>query len=535
MKINTKMFSSINYRSVIIGIIMFISILAFLFTGFGRVSIFNFRAMDPSTALIVGNQKVDMSEFSTLLTSQGYSNSMPDNQKQYLLSQVLNNLIYQKLLLEEAQKMGFTTNQAEIVSFIRSIRAFADPATNQFSLDRFKQYLSSQQTTDIEFFQRVQNELIVNNFTQLLFMPEVYPANMAKSQYLMNHTSFNLAYAVININSESIAKEAGTKVDEFVKNPDNQKALEDLYRVQKAKFIQPTQYKVRSILVSHKEASRAQGAALGRDRLAAQKLVDSVLVKVQNGSDFGTLASQINDDPRALQNKGDLGFIDDTKIDPPSYKAISALSINKPLSIVIDTPFGFRLFKLEDKKEGFSKTFEEVKQILAQELLAQKLRTTLQTEFENKIRAALTHSSGVSSLDALLAEQGISWKTNEKPFTIQDNFIDELGSAATLSENVFTLKKPGDVIPKILDFGASKHIVVKLLSMRVPNSPSETDVKELQKKTSDDDVQAFFQSYLAKLKESYETKGKIKINPVLLSSRDGEKSSRGLTEGSSPD
>lgn len=505
-----------NYRSMIFGFIIFASILAFLFTGFGRISFFNFRGMDPGTALIVGKQIVSMSEFSNMLTSQGYSNSMPDNQKKYLASQILQDLIYQKLLLEESEKLGFGASQDDISGFIRSVKVFRDPNTQQFSFERLKQYLSSQQISEVDFFQNIRNELTVRNLMELMLLPPVYPTSIANTQYTLEHTEFYLKYALLEINPAHLNTKSIEKIDEFLADPKNEDELRNLYKTKESEYNKPTQYQVRSILISYQDAERAQGAALKRTKMDAQTLIDKILIKIQNGVDFKSLARETNDDLRALQNSGELGYVDNTSIDAVSYDAISKLSVDKPLSTVINTPYGFRIFQLENKKEGFLKTFEDVKRELAQDLLKQKLQTALQNDFETKVRASLTHAENSEPIDSLLSKERIVWKSVELPFTIKSGFIPELGSSPILIENLFSLKKSGDLLPVIVDFNASKHAIFKLVSIRKPNTPSEADITAVQKTESDAYSKDFLQAYLQNLKESYETKGKIKINPVIM-------------------
>lgn len=505
-----------NYRSMIIGLVIFSSILAFLFTGFGRIGLFNFKGMDPTTALIVGKQTVSMNEFSNILTTQGYSNAMPDNQKKYLTSQVLQDLIYQKLLIEEAQKIGFGASQDDIAVFIRSLKVFQDANTQQFSLERLKQYIASQQINEIEFYENVRNELTIRNLMDVMTLNGMYPSAIANTQYIIENTEFYLKYAILNIHPTHLNEKSLAQVDEFLNDSKNIEELQKLYNTKQSEYNKPTQYQVRSILISYKDAQRAQGAALTRSKSEAQSLIESLLLKIQSGADFKALAVKTNDDLRALKNGGDLGYVDNTSIDTVSYDALSKLSSNKPLSDVVDTSYGFRIFKLENKKDGYIKSFESVKRELAQDLIKQKLQVTLQSDFENKIRASITHAENAESLDSLLAAENITWKSINAPFTIKSTFLPDLGSSDTLVENIFSLKNKGDILPVIIEFEPTTRAVFQLSSLKKPQDPSEADIKTLQKTESERTSKTFLQAYLQKLKESYESKGKIKVNPVIV-------------------
>jgi len=509
------MFSSLNYRSIILSSIIFASVLAFLFTGFGRLQVFNFKKMDPNMALIVGNQTVDMLEFSNILTSQGYSNSMPENQKKYLAYQVLNQLVNQKLLLEASQNMGFEANQESIAAFIRSIPAFQDVTTGKFSYEQVKQYMKSQNINEINFFKNIKNELSVQNVSQLLSMPDAYPKSLRKDQYNIQNTAFTLQYALLDINPVILKQKASAQVKEFIENSENDSTLQTAYQSKYKQYNQTAQYKVQSILIAHKDSKRAQGDAQTRTKEEAQHLIDEILNKVQKGELFSKLASQTNDDFSAKNNRGSLGYLDDSAIDPESYQSFNKLTAKKPLSDIVDTPFGFRIFKLEDKKAAVSKTFDEVKSFLAEDLIMEKLRQTEQVDLDSKVQSSFSGSHDYSPLNALLKEQNIQWQELDTPYTIQESSVPKLGSATELAENVFTLKKTGDVIPKILSFGSHKNVLIKLVAIKKPDAPSEESLNSLETQDSNQQSEILMQHVLTNLRESYEKKGKIKMNPEL--------------------
>ncbi len=516
MKITTKLFSSLNYRSIILGSVIFASVLAFLFTGFGRFQVFNFKKMDPNTALIVGKQKVDIVEFSNTLRAKGFSSSMPEDQKKYFAFQVLNQLIDQKLMLEIADNMGFVANQASIAAFIRSIPAFADPKTGQFSYERVKQYLSSQEISEIEFFQSLKNELSIQNISELMFMDNPYPKALVQDEYIVKNTAFRLQYANLTLPVGVLQQKAKAQVNAFLNTPENEAVLKEEYEEKKSLHNQPAQYKVNSILVAHKDSIRAQGSALQRSKEDAQKKADETLGKIAKGATFSKVSSQINDDSAAKNNSGSLGFIDETSIDSSSYAAISQLTLQKPLSSVVETTYGFRIFQLEDKKDAIVKTYDDLKALLAENLILEKLKNSAQSEFNNKVRASLLKSKDLPSIDKLLAEENVSWKAIDTPYTVSEKFLPALGSVDQLAANVFVLKKPGDVIPTILSFGSEKNVIIKLVSVRKPDAPSASEIDNLQKQMSNEQSQTLFQSYIKDMRENYEKRDKIKMNQDLI-------------------
>ncbi len=86
--------------------------------------------------------------------------------------------------------------------------------------------------------------------------------------------------------------------------------------------------------------------------------------------------------------------------------------------------------------------------------------------------------------------------------------------ASNLAQNVFSLKNPGDIIPKSLDFGTKKAII-KLVSRKTPTTTNEK-LEALKKQIMASNSQEFGTISQQFLLKGYEKSGKIKINPALL-------------------
>ena len=128
------------------------------------------------------------------------------------------------------------------------------------------------------------------------------------------------------------------------------------------------QAKVRRIVV--RTASTSQFYSDGKpsdqlptDEQAKAKLGD-IRKKIAEGADFEEMAAKFSDDPMTSGKGGDLGFVRRVNQDPrvlltpPMLDAMFALKVGET-SQVIQTPFGFELFKLEELK---SPKLEEVRQ-----------------------------------------------------------------------------------------------------------------------------------------------------------------------------
>lgn len=521
MRLRSKMFSSVNMRSLVFGFVIVSACLAFIFTGFGSLRFNGFgKSLDPNTAAAVGDQKIDMMEFSNYINEQAVSmgaqswSSLPENIKGMLQNQLLQKLIQQKILLEEAEKIGWTVGDGEIAFLIRQAPAFQDPTTKKFSLERFKKYIASQHASEVDFYHSVRQQLLVQKIQNLLFLPYALPNDLARAQSVINQTEFNLEYALISPSPTHLQALESEKIKAFLSDKSNDTLLKSMFDSQKDKFSQREQIKARTILIGHKGAQRAQGEALNRSAEDAKNQIQGLRAKATSLAEFEKLASQVNDDLIAKKAQGSIGLIDNTKIDPASYLALSGLTSEKALSNVVETPFGYRLFWFEEKKPEVKRTFEEVKEQLAEQIVGRQVKAEAQTQLEKEVSEALA-TKNLTALAKLFSTNEISWKNVGKAFKVVDANVDPLGDAKDLASVVYSLKTSGDMVPQLVSFG-DKKAVVKLLSIKQGglegNSPK---INAFAAQEVNADSQYFTQNVVQALVRDYEKQGKIKINPAL--------------------
>jgi parvulin-like peptidyl-prolyl isomerase len=115
------------------------------------------------------------------------------------------------------------------------------------------------------------------------------------------------------------------------------KSLQEVYEKSKDEFQRKAQIHIASILVAWKDAQRAQGDALNRTKEQAKELAAASLARIQKGEKFEAVASEVNDDPVAKSKRGDMGWIDDSKIDPTTFQAAQKLSKGAAISEVVET------------------------------------------------------------------------------------------------------------------------------------------------------------------------------------------------------
>lgn len=142
--------------------------------------------------------------------------------------------------------------------------------------------------------------------------------------------------------------------------------VERYYKDHPEKFSGKDQIRVRSITVKKDEEISAKGL---KDE-AAKNLIEDLRKKIIAGKDFAELAKRFSEDTSAKE--GGLGdWIEAGQMIPVIDDVIFKLKKDE-VSQVIETPMGYHIFRLEERKEQYAKKFEEVRDQIYGMLFQQK-------------------------------------------------------------------------------------------------------------------------------------------------------------------
>ncbi len=148
-----------------------------------------------------------------------------------------------------------------------------------------------------------------------------------------------------------------------------QEEIEQYYQANREQMQRPGQVRARHILV--KLAPNADAAA----EKAAREKIEGLLVEANSGADFAELAKRGSEGPSAPQG-GDLGFFGPGQMVPPFEQAAFALQPGE-LSGVVRTQFGYHIIKAEERRAGAEVSVEEATPQIRNYLGQQKLRQSV--------------------------------------------------------------------------------------------------------------------------------------------------------------
>ena len=433
-------------------------------TGLGRRG-----GVSDNAAAHVGGQKVSMEEFERHykrlegLYRQIYGEQFtPEAARQMGLPlQALNQAVSQKILLEEARRMGLAATDEEVRDRVLQEPAFKDAQGRFVGEDRYAEILrGARYPSPAAFEAELRDEILVKKLMDILeanvyvtdqeveqtYRDQVERARIryvqvprarfaqsamvtdaeARDYFEKHKTEFRLpeqreaAYLVI----DPSLLPTTVKVDD--------KALRDYYQQHQDEFARPEQVHARHIVVSPEKKTDAE----------AQAKIAAAQARLAKGEAFATVASEVSDEPAAKTSGGDLGYFGRGQMDKTFEDAAFG---GKPGALIgpIKTKFGYHLIEVLDKRAAGAQPFEEVRDMIRQRLSTEQ--TTQAAETRAKALAKSVADAKPKTADALkpLANpaEGVTF-AETGPFAKQQP-INGLGYAPAFANAAFALQKGG--------------------------------------------------------------------------------------------
>ena len=120
-------------------------------------------------------------------------------------------------------------------------------------------------------------------------------------------------------------------------------ALDNIYESDLAKKMEPTDAEIQEYFAKHPEL----------DPKAARDKAEALRNRALAGEDFGKLAKENSEEPRANESGGDLGWFGRGRMVKPFEEAAFALKDNE-ISQVVESPFGFHVIQVLGRRTGKS-------------------------------------------------------------------------------------------------------------------------------------------------------------------------------------
>lgn len=489
-----------KYKQSIAWVFLFVA-LCFALSGVG-LDILQGGAINQRNAVTVNDKEFDFDDLGMAQRriENQYRQMFGDNYQQLLASfnvdtrqQAVDNMIDSELLRQQAQKLGLTAGDAEVRKYIltkvfnqgdkgatfspeayrgmlqgmgMSARQFEGQVAEDLArvtlvgLLQDTAYVSTKDVTQRYIQQETKYSFVAASYDSSLLVSEVPTPSEEDLQkfYETNATDYELparvAYDYVVLTPNDFEKEVNVQTQD----------IEVYYTDNASKFATPEQVKVRSIKLLYPKESDPKKMVAVREK--AVKAREEAL----SGKPFELLVTTYSDDLPSKAAGGLRGWIVRGKESEKFDKAAFNTAIGG-VSELIEADFGFEIVKVEERKEAGTRSLDEVRAEIEDELRKQeapayaaaKAREVVErAKKENKPLAEVVKDLGLT----VASTAGLLDQSNDPSLAVRG-----------LTQQVMMLPTSERLTPAVIDSGDTS-VAVQIKEFKEPTTASYEEVKE---------------------------------------------------------
>ncbi len=382
----------------------------------------------------------------------------------YFASQAVQQLIMQKAVLTEAQRMGLRATDEELRDELQHGRyaAVFFPGGNFIGQDAYQERLQQANLTVPQFEEGVKDQILFDKLHGLVGGAAAVSDSEVRQEFQKRNTKVKFDYAVLK--NEDLLKTINpneTELKAFYERnkasyanaiPEKRKVsyvlvensklageasvsdpdLQAYYDQHRDEFRVPEQVNVRQILIKTPlPGPDGKVDAKGLDE--ARKKADDVLKQLKAGGKFEDLARKYSDDPSG-KSGGSVGWVKRGGFPVPDVEK-AAFSLPKGgTSDVINAGYAFVILHLDDKQDAHAKTLAEVKTDIEPILRQQKAARAAENEANTLVTQA--RSNG---LDKAAASKGLQVVSTD--FIARADALPGIGASQQFTTAVFSARE----------------------------------------------------------------------------------------------
>jgi peptidyl-prolyl cis-trans isomerase D len=377
--------------------------------------------------------------------------------------QVLNSMVEERLLLQEAKRLKLTATPEEVRQKILEIEVLS-PNGKFVGTELYQRYVTTAlgYSSAAEFESELMNQVTLAKLESALRNSIALPNSVVEAEYRRREENSKIRYVIFPA-ERFVAGVAVTPAE-----------VDQYYRANTTRYAHPEQRKVNYLLADTAtirsqmnvtdaelqaqyektkdvyktgESVRAQHILLrvetgapAEQEAAAKAKADALVAQLRAGADFGTVAKANSDDPGSAANNGDLGFFTRGQMVPEFENAAFTQAIGQ-VGDPVKSQFGYHIIKtLEKRGEGF-RPFAEVKEELRARTIDERARTQARDKIA-QLRARLEQGGRSEEAMRGMADAVVSYNTT--PFFGKNDQVEGLGRVPQLNAWAFSAKA-GDV------------------------------------------------------------------------------------------
>lgn len=327
--------------------------------------------------------------------------------------QILEQMIVEELMLQQAAKLGLTVSKEELAKEIHLIPAFQNDG-KVFDPAAYQTVLRANNLTPGKFESEYMRGMIMDKLQTYVGLPGRLGEDQARDFHTYGRSTAVISYLLypwenyqdqVNATDERIAEyfesrktsyalPARARIQYLLLTPEtladtqavSAEEKEIFYAENKERFKVEEQVRARHLLVRVDEDADAGEVE------KAMATIQAAQADLKAGKSFAEVAGKYTEDPSGTQTGGELGWFGRGRMVKPFEDAAFALS-KGGVSEPVRTQFGFHLISVEDVKAEGYEDFQSVEQDIADRIAQDRAAETLQDRLDQALELVLAGES----------------------------------------------------------------------------------------------------------------------------------------------
>ena len=386
------------------------------------------------------------------------------SQAMNLPQQVINMLVDQRLLSQEAERMHLQATPEEVRKKLLEIPIFSENG-KFIGMELYNGYVTGRlgYASASEFEADLGREIALQKMESALQNSVVISPKAAEAEYRRANENARVRYVLLPSADAAGITASQQEIDAYYKQHQDQYShgeqkkvryiladyakiraevkptdpeLRKLYEASKENYRRPASAHVLHILVKSEPGATPQADAAARAK--AQSLVQ----QLRGGADFAALARANSEDPSSSGNGGDMGFVTMGQTVEPFERAIFSIPLNQISDPIRTQEYGYHIVKVVERRDQSVQPFEEARPALAARAAQDMSKDIARAEI-NRVNAVIK-SNKPKDVNAFAALGTGRLTSNDAGWIGKSEPIGALGANAPLSQWIFAAKD-GDI------------------------------------------------------------------------------------------
>jgi peptidyl-prolyl cis-trans isomerase D len=415
----------------------------------------------------IGKDTLTLPEVQQVIQMSMRGRQMPPEIMSFQVPRIVDNLVTERALAFEAQRLGFKISDQELAAAIRQTlpQLFQD---GKFAgKEAYAAMLGQQNITIQQFESDMQRQLLVTKMRDIALEGTVVTPQEIDQEYKRRNEKVRIQY--VKISPDKVSGEVKPTPEELRKYYDGNKALyqtpekrnlgvividqaklgqtiqpseTDLLRVyneNKDSYRTPERVNVRHILLKTTEKDAKQEAAV-------KAKADDLVKQLRAGANFAEMAKKYSEDPGSAAKGGEYDGVVRGQMVPEFEKAAFTLKPGE-ISDPVKTTYGYHILQVISHEQAQLKPFAELKAQLAEEYKKQRVNELMQ-QTSDKAEAALRKDP--KHPDKVATDLGVQYVKADNIGA--GDIVPDVGTSKEFTDSIETLKQ-GEVSQAVLVTG----------------------------------------------------------------------------------